>query len=276
MRVIRGLEQQGRGVDRATRYDDQSRAHAPHLAVDLDVNRLGLATPSVGDEPSRARVGPQGHVRPLDGGAHGADVRLALCVHLARKRVARVAEDASPGVAGTQQSQRQRRGVQSLLPQPGDDLGHPVGVGHRGMGKRAMRRLGRIVPQVAADLIETFRAIVVRRQLLVVNRPGWRHAIHVLEFAEILASQPVEHAAPELRVAPDAVVGVRPELRAAFVHPPFARLVPQMPPDRLRVPVLVLLRNEVAALDDEDPGGESESACAMVPPPAPLPMMMMS
>ena len=72
---------------------------------------------------------------------------------------------------------------------------------------------------------------------------------------KILAPQAVEHAAPELRVAADVVVRVRPELVPALVEPALAGLIAQMLPDRLRTPVLVFLRDEVAALENQDARG---------------------
>ena len=45
---------------------------------------------------------------------------------------------------------------------------------------------------------------------------------------------------------------VRRELAAAVVEPALARAVAEVLPDRVRIPVLALLRHEVAALEDED------------------------
>ena len=75
----------------------------------------------------------------------------------------------------------------------------------------------------------------------------------MLQILEVFSTQPIQHAAPELAVAADVVVAVGRKLTAIGVEPDFARLIPQLPPDRVRVPVLVFLWNEVAALDDQDP-----------------------
>jgi hypothetical protein len=74
----------------------------------------------------------------------------------------------------------------------------------------------------------------------------------MLDGVKILPAEAVKHAAPELCVPADAVVRVGTELAAAMVHPFFAGLIAQMLPDGFGIPVLVFLRNEVAALDDQD------------------------
>src|SRR5436190_501934 len=76
---------------------------------------------------------------------------------------------------------------------------------------------------------------------------------------KIFATKPVEHAAPELRVAADAIVRVRQELLTVAVDPAFGRPVAEMFPDLGRTPVLGFLRHEIATLDDEQPEtGRSE------------------
>jgi hypothetical protein len=42
------------------------------------------------------------------------------------------------------------------------------------------------------------------------------------------------------------------ELLAVRVDPPLLGLISEMLPDRLRAPVVILLRHEIAPLDDED------------------------
>ena len=71
---------------------------------------------------------------------------------------------------------------------------------------------------------------------------------------EILAAEPIEHAPPELRVAADAVVCVGPEFLAVGINPAFLGAIAQVLPDCLRTPVLLLLRDAVAALEHQDAG----------------------
>ena len=132
-------------------------------------------------------------------------------------------------------------------------------------------------PCCAADVVEALGAIVVRRERLVIDRPGRRDAVDVLDRLEVLAAQPVEHAAPELRVAADAVVRVRREL-AGRDRPASARArgsAGASRPPRDPSSPLPAARNRPAR-ESESARAVSESACAMVPPPAPVPMMMMS
>src|SRR4030095_3445659 len=104
---------------------------------------------------------------------------------------------------------------------------------------------------LAMHWIETLSAVVVRRQILVADRPRRRHAIDVRDFVKVLAAKAVPHAAPELSVAADAIVRIRRELLAVVVEPPFRRPVTQLLPDGLGTPVLRFLWNETAALDDQ-------------------------
>ena len=165
------------------------------------------------------RVGPERHVRIRRRGPHRDHVGVALRVDPARERVAGVAEAAAAGLAGIQQPERQRRGMQAQFAHAGRDARHPGRVRHRRERIRPARRLGRIVADRAAHLVQSLGPIVVRRQRVVVDRPRRRHAVGVLQRLEILAAQPVQHAAPELGVAADVVVRVGLEFAAAFVEP---------------------------------------------------------
>src|SRR4026209_2275916 len=107
---------------------------------------------------------------------------------------------------------------------------------------------------LAARVIELLGAFVVRLEVVVRDRPRGREAIGVLDLFEVLAAEPVEYAAPELRVAADAVVGIRPKRTAVFVQPLFADPVSEIFPHRFRIPVFLLARNKVAALEREYAG----------------------
>ena len=131
-------------------------------------------------------------------------------------------------------------------------VGHRVGVGNRRVWKRAALGLGRVGAKLAVHVIQTLGALVVRRERVVVDRPARRDPLHVLERLKVFAAQAVQHAAPELRVAADVVMGVRAELLAAFVDPPLLRLIAKVLPDRFGAPVLGFLRDEIAALEDEN------------------------
>ena len=98
----------------------------------------------------------------------------------------------------------------------------------------------------------------------------------MFDCLKILAPQAIQHAAPELGISADAVMRVGPELPAAVRPARVQSSIAELLPNRFRIPVLVLLRHEVAAFDDQHTCRGVDSACAIVPPPAPLPMMMMS
>ena len=117
-------------------------------------------------------------------------------------------------------------------------------------------------PSAASHVIQPLGAVVVRRQRVVVDRPGRRHAVEVFDRLEVLAPQPIEHAAPELRVPADAVVRVGRELPPALVEPALRGAIAELFPDRLGIPVFLFLGNEVAALDDENPCRTSARAPA--------------
>src|SRR5688572_19681076 len=71
---------------------------------------------------------------------------------------------------------------------------------------------------------------------------------------EVLPPEPVEHPAPELRIAADDVVHVRSELAAVAVNPVFAGAIAELLPDGRRIPVLVFAWHGLAALDDQNAG----------------------
>src|SRR4051794_9138335 len=76
----------------------------------------------------------------------------------------------------------------------------------------------------------------------------------MLDLVEVVTAEPVEDAAPELRVPSDDVVDERQERAASSVEPPLVGAVAVLLPDRRRVPVLRLLRYDVPALEDQHAG----------------------
>ena len=218
----------------------------------FDLDRLHTATGGIGDEPARRRARAQGDVRLGDGGRDAARLRVTLRTKPAREGVARPAEDASAGLSGPQQSERQRRGVQTHRSQPCDEIGHVRGVRDRGTWKWPTRRFRRIRARLAMHVVHRLGPVVVRRQRVVVDRPRGRDAVFVFDDVEILASKPIEHGAPELGVAADVVVGVGPERVTLLVEPLFSRSISQLAPHDGRVPVGGFTRNHAASFQDQD------------------------
>ena len=252
VRRTRRPQQQRRRVHRAARDDDERRLDAHRLAIPFHLDGLDLGAARVGDQPAGARVGPERDVGPQAGRPDAQDVGLALGVLLARERVARVAEDATVHLARLDEAQRQRRGMQPLARQVVDDLRHQRRVRDGAVRVGPARRLGRVDAVRAVDVVEPFGPVVEGLERVVVDGPGGRHAVHVLDGLEVLAPQPVEHAAPELGVAAYAVVGVGPELVAACVEPPLGRPVAKVLPDGCGLGVLRFSRHEIAAFHHQD------------------------
>src|SRR4029453_19211003 len=72
-----------------------------------------------------------------------------------------------------------------------------------GEGRERIRRtrggVGRLLAPCAPDLVEVLGLRVVRLHVRVVDRPGGRDAIMVVQLAEVLLSQAVERRPVELR-----------------------------------------------------------------------------
>src|SRR5262245_52826383 len=142
--------------------------------------------------------------------------------------------------------------MESLSAKRVDDCGHPGGVRHRRVWIRSARRLRWIGARLSMHVIQTFSALVERLECLVRDGPGRRYAVDMFRRLKVLAAQPVEDTSPELGVSPDAVVRVRQERVAPAVEPALGSPVPEMLPDRLRVPVLVLAWHHVSTFQHEN------------------------
>ena len=278
MRRCRRSQQQRGGVDRAARHDDERRAHAERLAVALDFDGLDASSAGVGQQAgARACSSTASTFGCVDRRVNAARLRVALRPHPAREtsctcrrarsRPARPAESARAAAAtDAAPAHAARRRSPPSAASAGSARTETV----RG-------RLRRIDAGLPVHVIQPLGPIVVRRERVVVDRPGRRHAVDVLAVLKVLAPQAIQHAAPELRVAADAVVRVRqkgpsrarrataPWRGSAALSRPRSELQfssscgTKSPRSRMRI------RAELPA-----------SACAIVPPPAPLPMMMMS
>jgi hypothetical protein len=174
-------------------------------------------------------------------------------VNPADERVTGIAQDATVGFAEPKQAERQRRWMEALPAQPIHDFRHRRRVIDGFVRICATGRLGGIDTVLPTHLVKALGAIVVRRERVVVDRPGWRDAVAVLHRLEVLAPQPIQHAAPELGVSSNVVVGVGTEFAAALVEPLLLRLIAEILPDGGRIPVLVLLGHEITTLEDQDP-----------------------
>ena len=257
MRLAGRPQQQRRRVHGTARHDDERRLDSTRLAVPVDFDRLDLPARGIGQQASREGVGPEGHGRLLQRLADAADLGVALRVDLARKRVTRVAEHATARLARPQYPERQRRRVQPQALELLDDRRDGGRVRHRLVRIRRPRRLRRIHAMLSAHVVQLLRSLVVRLERLVRDRPRRRDTVCVLDRLEVLATQPIEDAAPELRVAADAIVRVRPKRPAASIEPSLGDAVAKVLPHRLRIPVFVFLRDEITTFENEDAGGRT-------------------
>ena len=262
MTLGRRPQQQRRRVDGAAADDDGRGLDAFDATALLDLDGDDARAGGIREEPADERAGPQRDVGVRRRRIDAADLGVALRADPARERIARAAEHAAAGLARPADAERQMRRVQAESAQPLDDGGHARRVRHRRKRIRSVRRLRRIVADGAVHFVHRLGAVVVRRQRLVVDRPRRRDAVGVLEDAEILAAQPVEHAAPELRVAADAVVRVRRERLPFGVEPLLDGAIAQLAPHRFGAPVLRLARDAAAPFEHEDPRAASRRAHA--------------
>src|SRR5687767_1891047 len=104
----------------------------------------------------------------------------------------------------------------------------------------ARPRLRRIRSAPTMHLVEALGRRVVRLDVVVRDRPGRRDATVVPQLAEVLASQPEERRAVELRVPADIIVGVWVQLGAGGSTPRLLRVVAALLVHRERAPVLRL------------------------------------
>src|SRR4029453_11037112 len=137
-----------------------------------------------------------------------ARLRVAFHSQLARKRIAGCAELTATRLAGANQPQRQRKRVQALLAKSADELLHLAGMRNRRKRKRSAAWLSRIEPGLSVNMKQALCSIVVGRQRVVINRPGGRYTVEVLDALKILPPEAKQRAAPESRVAAHAVVRV--------------------------------------------------------------------
>ena len=196
----------------------------------------------VGLEPHRLGAGEEGHVWVLERRPDGDHLGVGFGVHEAREAVAVLTPHALAvgRVALVEQDPARRvERVEALLGEVVGQLLDPGLVRDRGerVGS-ARRRIGRILPARAVDLVELLRLGVVRLHVLVGDRPRRRDPVVVLELAEVLRPQAIQRGAIQLGRAADVVVHLRLERREIRVVPGVRRDVAAVDEDVLGEPVL--------------------------------------
>ena len=149
----------------------------------------------------------------LEGGPDAQHLGVGLGVQRAREAVALSALHAGAvgqvGLVDQDPARGVERMVALLLQVIGELLDARL-VRDRGVRVgRACRRLGGILPPRAVHLIEILGGGVVRLHVLVGDGPGGRHAVVVLQLAEVLLAHAVQGGAVQLGGAADEVVHLR-------------------------------------------------------------------
>ena len=145
--------------------------------------------------------------------------------------------------------------MQSLLAKSLRQLRH-VWIGrHRRKGERTGARwIGRIGPGLTVDPEQSLRAIVVRRQIVIGDRPGRGDAPRVLNLAKILLAQPWQRRTVDLGIPTDEVMNARREPATTRVAPLLSGLVAVLTEDGRRTPVLWFAGEEPSALEEQHLG----------------------
>ena len=117
---------------------------------------------------------------------------------------------------------------------------------------RARPRLERVLAARAVDVKQPFRLGIIGLERLIADRPGWRDAAGMNHLAKVALAHPEQRRAIDLGVAADIVMQRRAEAVAVRVCPRLVGLVGAVDEHRLRVPVLFLARQIVAAFEDQD------------------------
>jgi hypothetical protein len=254
--VVRRAEQEEGRIDRAAGDDDDVGAIRLALAVAIDDHAVDGAAALVRLEPLDLRVRHEGDVRVLEGGPDAEDVRIRLCLDEAGETV-----EPRTAHAGALQGillveihpDRQVEGLVAGADEVVVELLDPRLVADRRIGVRpGGGRLGRILPALAVDEVEALRLVVVGREVLVRERPRGRDAGVVANLAEVPFAEPEEDGAVHLRLATDVVVLAGMERLPVLVVPGLVRLVLVLDEDGVRVPVVRLAGQVVAALEEED------------------------
>ena len=196
----------------------------------------------VGLEPHRLRAGQQRHVGVLQRRPDAEHLGVGLRVHEAREAVAGGAPDAVAVRPVRLEQPHAARRVERVQPRRLEVVGELLDarlVADRGEGVgRGRRRLGRVLPARAMDLVALLGERVVRLQLVVGDRPRRRDPVVVGQLAEVLRAQPVQRRSVELGRPADAVVDLRLERLAVAVVPRVLRHVAVLDEDVVRLPVL--------------------------------------
>ena len=250
-------QQQRRRVDGAARHDHHIAAEKLRFAAgDLRLHLLDLPPIRAWDQPQHVRLRDQRHVRLAMDRSHAVHVGIGLGIHHARIAVAGVAADARTvdHVLLVQlQADGNREGVVAQLAHAVEQFLDARLVADRGVRVRARtRRFGGIGAARAVHVEQRLGRGVVGLEVRVSKRPRRRHATLVLQHLEVALTQAEQRGAVHLGVAAHPVPGAGMQRLAVLVLPHLGGVVAVLQEHLRGAPVLLLARQESAALQDQD------------------------
>src|SRR5207245_2191868 len=116
----------------------------------------------------------------------------------------------------------------------------------------AGRRLRRILAVKPVHLIKVLRLGVVGFKIFVPDRPSRRETTVMLDLAEILLAEPQQHCPVDFGVPADVVVDAGMENLPVLVLPALLGLVLVVDEDGAGIPVLLLARQIVSPLEQQN------------------------
>src|SRR6266699_1867145 len=120
----------------------------------------------------------------------------------------------------------------------------------RNRGRACRLRLA--LARLSMHAVDSFHRLIVGLQVLVADRPRRRDSSLVFDHSEVLAAEPLQGGAVDLRVPSDEIVDAWMERLARRIQPDLAWLVALLIEDCLGNPVLRFLWQVVATLQQQD------------------------
>ena len=183
------------------------------------------------------------------------DLSVGLAIDEARIAIEGVAADAGAGVLRLavflveQNAERKRKRMIAAPLQAVPELLYARLVRDGRVTIRPARgRFGRIHAMLAVDVVEMLGLAIERLEVLISKRPGRRNSAVMPDLTEVLLAQTEQRCAVKLGVAANVIMDARLERRAVLAVPGLLGFVFRFEKDRRGVPILLLAREEIAAL----------------------------
>src|SRR6516162_48748 len=256
--IGRAQQQQGR-VDCATGEHHDFGGILLRVPLPLDVNRRNGAAGRIGLQPAHECVGQERHIRMLECRVDADDLSVGLAIDEARIAIEGVAADAGAGVPRLavllveQNAERKRKRMIAAPLQAVPELLYAWLVRDGRVTIRPARgRFGRIHTMLAVDMVEMLGLAIERLEVLISKRPGRRNSAVMPDLTEVLLAQTKQRCAVKLGIAANVIMDTGLERLAVLAVPGLLCFVFRFEKDRRSVPILLLARQEIAALQYED------------------------